>query len=271
MCLGPLPVTPKAGPDGHRLSLAKQLSRGSEDESFEDFLTSRGLEGFSHKSIFPLATLPKSKGGLPRNGVVSELKGMFEPHSHTFHGDPRHGPRKYSEQITAASFSSNGDSLLQTGEEKAPTLPPKLRKGSAPMKATPTAVASTTTSESLAAYLDILSSLNDLPPTEQPFADLSSTSSASHSETLISEQDDDEEVKPALPPKQSRVKVAVKNYLASTLPRKKERQKEMHKGDRPMSLAELESYIHDKGKRGLALEYLTLREEPQQGTFDKFK
>lgn len=262
MCLGPLPTSSTVGSDN--LALMKKFGYETGGESFEDFLSTRGLGvPETHKSIFPLATLPKSKGAGQRNGVVNELKGMFEHNPHTLYSDPRQGTRKYSEQVTSMSFSSNGDSVLGGVEEKAPTLPPKLRKGSAPARGTPPP--STTSSDSLTAYLDILSSLPDLPPSDQSLINLSSNA------TTTGEGEEEEEVKPALPPKQSRVKVAVKNYLASTLPRKKERQREMDRGDRSMTLGEIESYISDKGKRGLALEYLTLREEQHLGTFEKFK
>ena len=257
MCLGPAPMT------ATQHSLQKKYSVGSTDESddddrsFEQFLADKGLSSVDRhasRQVQSIATLPKARmeAGVPsaRNGVVNDLMSFFEPKNDGF-ASSQFAVLGRSQEPEAGNTGSN----LGCREERAPSLPPKLRKSSMPTK-----IESATT-QNLTAYLNILSNLPDASQTEANTLD------------MLPPPATEEEAKPILPPKQSRVKAAVETYLANTLPRNKDKRGKSNsqKGDRLLTVQELETHIVDKGKRGLSFEYWSLREEPQQGTFEKFK
>ena len=249
MCLGPIPT-----------SQSDHVISPDDDQMFEAFLASKGLSGYKTSGVHPVATLPKSKiAQVSRNGYINDLREVFEPRQFGPGGEQRRVTLPNSE--LQLSSRTNGTGIQQMKEEKAPTIPPKLRKGSSPA----VVKASDNTSQNLTAYLDILSNLDNMPP-DQPLADIDSKGSR--------QDGTDEEVKPVLPPKQSRVKTAVQNYIASTLTRKKNRWQatdDAFKGDKLMSIDELDAYIQQNGKRGMSWDYYCLREEPPNGTFEKFK
>ena len=261
MCLGPAPITAsQPSPAQKKYSVSSTDESDDDERSFQQFLADKGLSSVDRhasRQVQSIATLPKARleAGAPsaRNGVVNDLLSIFEPKNEGFTLS-QYGTMGRSQDIAAGNTDSNCGSR----EERAPSLPPKLRKSSMPTK-----IESATT-QNLTAYLNILSNLPDVSQTEATKLDMLPPTAAAGTE---------EEAKPILPPKQSRVKAAVETYLANTLPRNKDKRgkSSSRKGDRHLTVQELEAHIADKGKRGLSLEYWTLREEPQQATFEKFK
>ena len=248
----------------------KKYSVGSTDESeddersFEQFLAEKGLgsvDKYASRQVRSIATLPKARtdSGVPtpRNGVVNDLMSIFEPKGDGFTLSQYGMLGRSSQQ----QESETGNTVSDWGcrEERAPSLPPKLRKSSMPTKM------ESATTQSLTTYLNILSNLPDVSQTEATKLDILPPTNADGAE---------EEVKPILPPKQSRVKAAVQTYLANTLPRNKDKRGKSgtsQKGDRLLTTQELEAHMNDRGKRGISLEYWSLREESQQATYEKFK
>ena len=261
MCLGPAPMTATQHSVPHKkYSVGSTDESDDEEKSFEQFLADKGfgsVDRYASRQVQSIATLPKARmeavAPSPRNGVVNDLLSIFEPKNEGFTLS-QYGILGRSRESEAGNAGSNWGCR----EERAPSLPPKLRKSSMPAKM------ESATAQNLTTYLNILSNLPDVSQTDATKLDMLPPTTGSGTE---------EEVKPILPPKQSRVKAAVETYLANTLPRNKDKRgkSSSQKGNRLLTVQELEAHMIDKGKRGLSLEYWGLREEPQQATFEKFK